>query len=230
MRICFFLLTLLLLGDCMSQPMQSTIKTVGPSWMAGCDYTTLHAALADLPAPGHYELRLLSNAVHQYTDNVRIFDKTVSISGGWSDCGANAEQLSGHYATLRSASGATTLRVFSFRDANPTDVYVSQLEILGARERGDGGGVRLSGRASLTVSSTRIADSQAFSGGGIFVEGEDASLQLGDDVEVVRNSAEVGGGIRCQHGASMLLRDVVISNNTAQTQRNLSVSNCVSHQ
>jgi len=85
--------------------------------------------------------------------------------------------------------------------------------------QGYGGGVYIGDRtgssASLTMTDTTVRQNKAsFEGGGVYVVWHTTSASL-EQTELIENSAESGGGLHADEGASVMVSKCLFSNNEA---------------
>nr|MBP7623646.1 hypothetical protein [Xanthomonadales bacterium] len=199
---------------------QAAVLTVGPG--SDCNTSSLATAitLAD-GLSGPDEIRIASTAVLT-AQHLAISNQSLALSGGWSDCAANAIQVG-----RSTIVGDGRASVLSVRETTGSSYTLSldriNLSGGGGGDDGVGGGIDLYGRWSVTVRRMEIHDnSTEFDGGGLMIEGpgtlSPASIDIGEDVDIRGNTARngLGGGIAGKRALIKLRADrVVIRNNSA---------------
>jgi hypothetical protein len=180
---------------------------------APCNFNSLQTAIGAVPDGA--EIRLANN--QDYDDvNVVVGDKSLLISGGWSDCSDDA------------AEGVTELvgdpllaqPVLAIGSpATAREVVLRRLHVRGGRRSG----IELSGHVELRVERSVIDANVAEVGGGIRVVGvsqEDTVLRVvesrvGDATGVGGNLADYGGGIACANAHVRLGGSAIVGNQAA---------------
>jgi hypothetical protein len=150
---------------------------------------------------------------------ILIENQDVILSGAHVNCDPN-EPLFEH--TVLNASGGSmtsALIVRSTASSQFMHVEISGFDIVGGDAiNGSGGGLRVDGHVDLALSDLKISQSEASNGGGIAFYGTaDASMQLGDRVEISNNLATQAGGGLAIFGGSVFVdgMNTSIHGNTA---------------
>ena len=195
---------------------------VGPA--APCNFNSLQTAIDAVPDGA--EIRLANNQAYDGL-NVAISDKSLLISGGWSDCSDDA------------ADGVTELvgdpllvePVIAINSpAVAREVLLRRVHVRGGRRSG----IELSGHVELRVERSVIDANEAEVGGGIRVMGvsqEDTLLRvvesrIGDATGSGGNLADYGGGIACADAHVRLGGSTIIGNLAAVEGGGLYLDGC----
>lgn len=206
-----------------------TILRVGGG--AGCDFPTLSAAIA-AASTGADDLTVIRLAASFNAQELTLFDRNVTIDGRYANCTSDTP-LDGTRQTLRGTGDDSVMRISNALPGTRT-VTLRNLVIrgggpFGALGSGAGGGLFIGGRVSVEIRDGRISDNESNRGGGVFLNGADASLVLDDNtivgadgtLDLDGNRALAGGtaigrggGIYCA-GASLTLHDARLRANTA---------------
>ena len=199
---------------------QAAVLTVGPG--SDCTTSSLGAAIfATGQLGGADEIRVSAGTT--YTDQkLTISNQSLTISGGWSSCAANATPIG---RTLVSGNGVDS--VLTARESSGTryTLALDRLDIAngGGGSDGVGGGIDISGNWSVTLRRMDVRNNATeFDGGGIAIEGpgtlNPASIELGEDVVLRYNQARNGngGGVHGKYAVVQIRADRVrIHDNSA---------------
>ena len=195
---------------------QAAIYTVGSD--GNCNYTTIAAAITSAQAhPGADVVRIASN--QGYTQQAIAFttDQEIELIGGFADC----TQTTSSGRTMIDGNGGATEPVLRITGDTGARIRLSNLTITGGDEDGSGkgGGIYFRGNGILELNRSVISQNTAGHGGGIYAEGtgSDTELVIGEDVEIVGNTARFDGGGVVNDGTemTMILPNSYIANNHA---------------
>ncbi len=196
----------------------AAIYTVGAD--GACTHTTIAAAAAAAEAhPGGDTIHVASN--QDYTAQAIVFtaSQQLDIVGGFADCSQAASDGS---HTIIDGAGGITDPVFRITASTGGLVRLSYLTIQHGDEDGSGkgGGIYFKGDGLLELNHCAVTQNTAGYGGGIYAQGTDthAELVIGEDVEIVGNTARYNGGGVVNDGTEMTMTqpDSYIANNEAQ--------------
>ncbi|MEZ5470293.1 MAG: hypothetical protein R3E90_00795 [Marinicella sp.] len=186
----------------------SAFVTVGTD--ASCDYDNLLDAYNDADA-----FVRVTNQV-AFTDEFTI-GKTQWFTGGYDNC-PDAEQ--GIFGTNKSKwRRVTPGSVVSISGQQQAQALVlfSGFEFFGGNTQlVRGGGIDVTGNVSVLIGQSEIYDNESATGGGIFIQGEDAIITMTD--VIIRDNLSTGpaGGIYCSFGSQVtMLGQSAIRNNEA---------------
>lgn len=192
---------------------QENLIRVGPD-ESTCDFTSLAPAIQ---AAGSGDVIALSGPADHYRGNTyNIFNRSLTIRGGYSSC--TAAEPTGRTTLDADGQGRVIDIWVPAGEEGPHQVVLENLVVINGQTNNVGAGILVEGRPghlSVTLNNVRVADNSAeASGGGIAVvingprdssTGVDASLILITDAatSVEGNVAGAnGGGIACFNPSS----------------------------
>lgn len=187
---------MLLIALVVASPVGATTFHVG----AGCDYTTIAAAIsAAAGVVGSNEILVAANQA--YTNEALAIDGQSLTIAGVPAC--NYLQPSGN-TTIAGGSGHSVLTI---RDSH---VRLKNLTISDGHpsDSAAGGGIDFAGTGTLSLDHTTVSNNHAGYGGGINVNGSGgaAYLNLGTETQVLDNIASTsGGGVRVEGQAVLTI-------------------------
>lgn len=203
-----------------ASPVDAITLTVGPG--GDCSTTSIGAAIttAGLLGPALDEIRISAG---QYGNQALVVrNQSLRISGGWSDCSAQAT-VSGR-STI-SGNGADSVLTAIESDGSSHELHLDRINVHAGGGGGDGigGGIEIRGRWQASLRRAEIShNSTEFDGGGIAIEGpgslSPASIDIGEDVALSLNEARNGngGGIHGKYAVVKLRADrVTVFGNSA---------------
>lgn len=206
-----------------------TILTVGIG--QSCDFTDLQDAIdaASTQTDDNTIIRLTRGFNNQ---SLTIIDRNVSIDGRWPSCGSNVPQA-GLQQTLSGTGLGSVVRI-NTAGASAYNVSFRGMIIRGGGSddalNDRGGGLSIVGRLAVSMFESLVSDNESTAGGGIYIQGDFASLTLDENtiVGVVESlsldgnravnlgpATGLGGGIYCSGGAVVTLNDARIRANTS---------------
>ncbi len=195
----------------------AAIYTVGSG--SGCTHPTFNAAITSAEInPGADTIRLTRSIAYTQVAESITTAQELDIVGGFATCAQTTPD--GGMTTLDGSGGATepVLRITGETGAR---IRLSQLTIRGGDEDGSGkgGGIYFRGNGILELDHSVITQNIAGHGGGIYAEGTGSATELviGEDVEIVANTARFDGGGVVNDGTEMTMiqADSYIANNHA---------------
>jgi hypothetical protein len=174
----------------------AAVITVGPG--ADCSTPSLSAAIYSAGLlPGADDIRI-SHGTSYTGQRLTISDQSLTISGGWSSCAANATPIG---RTLIEGNGIDSVLSARENASGYQTLALDRLDIAngGGGSDGVGGGIDIYGRWSVTLRRMDVRNnSTEFDGGGIAVEGTGTSnpavVDIGEDVVLRHNEARNGNG------------------------------------
>lgn len=189
---------------------------------AGCDYRTdvlpdalqsaVDAVPTSIPAGDAYVIRVARNG-NYVGKNVRVFDRSVTIEGGFDTC---ASASPGTANTEIDGTGAVTGPQVYIDGGNEQRREVALRGLTVKNSNGSGLFVR---SANLRLDDVIITGNTATSGAGIRITGEwpGATLRMYGGSSLTNNTATTGGGgIHCSNQATLdLASDTAVIGNTA---------------
>ena len=206
-----------------------SIVTVGTN--AACDFSSLQDAI-DAGSTGAEDLTEIRLARDLSNQSLSIIDRNITIEGNWPSCTSGLPQQD--LLHTLSGNGADTVLQISTTGGNQRSSELSGLVIRGGGANSAisdrGGGLRIEGRAWVTVNDSRIGDNESSEGGGAYVNGPFARLILNNGtivgsvgtlslpanraINVLASTAQ-GGGLWCGGGAYLGIGDARIRSNTS---------------
>lgn len=187
-----FLVLALIAQPVFALPLPRT-RHVGAS-QTNCDYTTIQSAI-DGASSG--DTIVIDGGQTYASQHLTIANKSLSIGAG--PCQtviSNTSQVTTANAqvTLSGDSPSATSAVFTITGNGA--VTLSDLKITGNANSNDGGGIEHQGTGTLTLNNVLLTGNTGKDGGGVDVSGT-ADLVIGDDTQIIGNTANIaGGGIR----------------------------------
>lgn len=191
----------------------AAVITVGPG--ADCSTPSLSAAILSASfLPGADDIRI-SHGTTYTGQRLSISDQSLTISGGWSSCAANATPIG---RTLIEGNGIDSVLTARENASGYQTLALDRLDIAngGGGSDGVGGGIDIYGRWSVSLRRMDVRNnSTEFDGGGIAIEGlgtiSQATIDIGEDVVLRHNEARNGngGGIHGKHAVVKLRADRV---------------------
>ena len=199
---------------------------------AGCDFATLQGAInAASTLPDDLAvIRLTATANNQA---ITLFDRNVTIDGRYPDCVGNVPSDTARQ-TIDGNGTDSVMRIGNAlagnRNITLRNVIVRDGGTIGI---GIGGGLSISGRVTVELLDSRIADNESTRGGGIFVNGANVMLTLDQNTIVGADGAlglvgnrAIGSGVTLgQGGGIACVNDAVITINDARIRANSSTDN-----
>lgn len=213
-----FAALLLCLSGSLAQAQSMQVLRVGPANDPACDHSDLFEALRDSPrdVPVQFRVVATDNAQQPGYENlgpITIVGRDVVLSGGYASCSATSPS-SGKRSRLRGVLGSSgVLRVFSVAQPVPRTVRLENFELTGGQGV-DGAGLYITGSNRVELFGSQLHGNQGKDhGGGIHVQGADASVLLDGGSQVLGNgSGAYGGGVACVDGRVELGRAEVSAN------------------
>ena len=207
------------LGPCLLVPLlyataHASIYRVGSD--PACTHATLEAAIATAEANGAEidEIRLPAGALDPLSAPLLIDGHSLLLWGGFADCSATAPT-----ARTSVTGPAGVLRVHG-DTATPVEVTVRGMDFTAQNRRV----LDLDSVATLRLDDTSVIggwagpQDDAQFGGGVRVQGADATLILGGNARVSGNRAIAGGGGYCRGGHVYLEHGSSIDSNLSEGQ------------
>lgn len=180
------------------------VGPVGPG--SSCTHSTIQAAVDAAAAnPGRDYIRVTRSyakkTLNYLAQQIRIPAQDLQIEGGWETCDS---ATAGTNRTTVSGAGGNAAPVFWIDGRFGPNAYVTLagLDVVG----GEQSGIRFEAKGSLTLLSVRVGDNASPTyGGGIDFAApagsrpDSATLIVGNDTVIEKNSAVLGGGgIACR--------------------------------
>jgi hypothetical protein len=175
---------------------------------AGCDYSTINAAVAAAGASSNSNRKIYIAANQSYTGQAIVINNfSVQIIGGIPDC-SHLTPSTNVVISGKGGANAPVLKIIGGSTASPLRISLDHVSIQdGHSGSTDGGGISFSGIGTLSMTSTEIFSNTANYGAGINFKanGGNATLSIGADTYITNNTAaNSGGGIRIEgQGATM---------------------------
>jgi hypothetical protein len=216
-RIAFGLLAMALAEGALADPVpDGTLLWVGSGGL--CTHSSIQAAIN--AASDGALIRIANDQSYNFT-NVVIEDKSLTLEGGWAQCGGVP---SFSWTTLSGAAGNNNPVIQVLSPINDRIVILRGLVI----RDGEGGGLHIDGRLDVTLEYASVVANQAPTGGGIHVQGAGAAftvLRLGPVTIGASGPNEPnsnvatgsGGGLRCQDAQVLVEADTFITGNRAES-------------
>ena len=206
---------------------QAALYKVGAD--GACDYSTIAEAVAAAEANSSDPVDGIHIASNQdYTQQaITIYanSKAIEITGGFADCSQTASTGRTIIRGGNINGGGATNSVFRITANSFSAVRLDSLTIQGGNAAGSnkGGGIYFKGspNGTLELDHCTVTQNTAGYGGGIYVEGVGTGnagiLMVGEDVDIVGNTARFDGGGIVIDGASLVMNqpDSYIANNHA---------------
>ena len=167
-------------------------RHVGPS-ATDCDYTDIQTAIGFSNSGD----TILIDAGGTYAgQHITIADKSLAIGSG--PCklviGGRPDGTAANAQTTLSGDTSATSAVITITGTGA--VSLNDLKITGNTNSNDGGGIEHTSSGKLTLNNVTVTGTKARNGGGVDVSGT-ADLQIGNDTQIIGNTATLaGGGIR----------------------------------
>ncbi|HEX4479653.1 MAG TPA: hypothetical protein VH082_02495 [Rudaea sp.] len=169
------------------------IRHVGAS-LSSCDFTTIQSAI-DGSSSG--DTIIIDGGQTYNSQHLTIANKSLGIGAGPCQAVIGSAQnaiAANAQVTLNGDSPSAISAVFTITGAGA--VTLSDLKITGNANSNDGGGIEHQGTGTLTLNNVLVTNNSGRNGGGVDVSGT-ADLVIGNDTQIIGNTANIaGGGIR----------------------------------
>ncbi len=194
-------------------PAAAAVFTVGPG--ADCSHVRVQDALdaAAANGPDEDEIRLV--AAEHTLQRLRVEQQSVTVSGGWASCAADAMPIGataligGHEAGAPGTDAVLRVRA----DGLYTDVTLRRLVIRDGSGGADGhgGGIDAAGSVRVVLQDVEVLDNRVDgNGGGIALAGTNLAgvLELHAGVRIAGNVAgQAGGGVYLERASARIRAD-----------------------
>lgn len=158
-----------------------------------CNFTSLDAAVA---AAASGDALVLDGGLTYSSEHIVINNKSISITAGpcQTPIGKLPNAIDANAQVTISGDTHTTSAVFTISGSSV--VTLTDLKITGNGNANDGGGIEHLGTGTVTLNNVMVTAATARNGGGVDVSGS-GNLVIGNDTQIIGNTASVaGGGIR----------------------------------
>jgi hypothetical protein len=195
----------LLAGMFASAPAQAAIITVGtPVGPGQCNCATIQCAFDFAELGGPHTVRITRSLTYT-AQNARLdldAGESVIVEGGYATCDQAVADATN---TIISGSGGSDDTVLEFNLAGTATVHLRRLQVRdGDDTSGYGGGISQVG-GTLRIDDSIISNNAADVGGGIY--SQDGALEIGVNVLVRLNDADIGGGGIALNNTNMVMNE-----------------------